>query len=126
MIFETAEPPISASTPTDERAVARPKISPCVNPICVPAPANRKAISVISDSVVAKLFPKSTIADPRLLNLSCGNLVMLANLARDVAACSADMFVDSPMSIMVFVKLTTFSVLIPNCPAASATAAICW
>nr|DAG10286.1 MAG TPA: hypothetical protein [Caudoviricetes sp.] len=34
------------------------------------------------------------------------------------------MFVDSPISIIVFVKLTTFSVLIPNWPAASATPAI--
>ncbi len=122
--LENADPPASASIPTDDNAAAKPTMSPSVMPICFPAPAKRKPISVISDSVVAKLLPKSTIAEPRLLNLSCDICVMLAKRARDVAAVSADIFVDSPISIIVLVNPTTLSVFIPNCPAASATFAI--
>ena len=42
--------------PNELNAVARPKISGSDNPMVVPAPARRSVISVISDSVVAKLF----------------------------------------------------------------------
>ena len=68
--LENADPPASASIPTEDKAAANPTMSPSDIPICLPAPASRKPISVISDSVVAKLFPKSTMAEPRLLNLS--------------------------------------------------------
>ena len=42
--------------PNELNAVARPSMSGSVNPTVVPAPARRSVISVISDSVVAKLF----------------------------------------------------------------------
>ena len=42
--------------PNELNAVAMPKISDSDNPMVVPAPARRSVISVISDSVVAKLF----------------------------------------------------------------------
>ena len=47
--------------------------------------------------------------------------VMFANLAKAVAASVAPIFVDSPKSIIVFENANTFSVFIPNWPAASAT-----
>ena len=48
----------------------------------------------------------------------------MANLANAVAASSAVKFVASPISIIVRVNPIIFSLEIPNCPAASATAAI--
>ena len=123
-VLEIAEPPISASIPTDDSAAESPRISASLIPTCEPAPANLNAIAVISASVVAKLLPKSTIDDPNLSNSVWGIPVIFASFAKDVAATSADRFVDSPISIIVFVNPTTFSVLIPNCPAASAVAAI--
>ena len=48
--------PDSASMPNELNAVAIPRISGSDNPMVVPAPASRNVISVISDSVVAKLF----------------------------------------------------------------------
>ena len=42
--------------PNELNAVAIPRMSGSDSPIVVPAPASRNVISVISDSVVAKLF----------------------------------------------------------------------
>ena len=42
--------------PNELNAVAIPRISGSDNPMVVPAPARRSVMSVISDSVVAKLF----------------------------------------------------------------------
>ena len=52
--------------PTEERAPAKLIICASVSPICEPAPASLKPIATISDSVVARLFPKATIVDPNL------------------------------------------------------------
>ncbi len=51
--FEIAEPPISASIPTELKAVAKPNTSPSDKLTCLPAPASLIAIFTISDSVVA-------------------------------------------------------------------------
>ena len=49
---------------------------------------------------------------------------MFANFANELAASSADKLVEFPKSIITFVNDNISSVLIPNCPAASATADI--
>ena len=122
--FDIAEPPISASIPTELNAVASPKICPSDIPIWWPAPASLIAIFTISASVVAKLFPKSTIDEPNLSKSFCDICVIFANLASCDAASSAVKFVEFPKSIIAFEKLNILSVCIPNCPAASATAEI--
>ena len=66
--LENAEPPISARTPTDESAAAKPRICGSVSPTCSPAAARRSDIFMMSDSTVAKLLPKSTSVAPRLPN----------------------------------------------------------
>ena len=99
--LENAEPPASASMPTDVRPVAKPRICASVRPIWAPAPARRDAIFIMADSVVAKLFPKSTNAEPKLRTLSCPVPVMLKNWAMVLAASFATMSVDSPKSIIV-------------------------
>ena len=119
--LEKADPPISASIPTDDKAAAKPTISDSVIPTVDPAPASLIAIETISASVVALLFPKATIEEPNLSKSFWDIPVILANLAKESAASFADKFVASPKSIIVFVNDNTFSVFIPNCPAASAT-----
>ena len=64
MIVLMAVPPASASTPIDASAVARPRMSAWDMCTCVPAAAMRIAIDDMSDSVVAKLFPSPTMAEP--------------------------------------------------------------
>ena len=64
MIVLIAVPPASASTPIDASAVARPRMSSWDICTCVPAAAMRIAMDEMSDSVVAKLFPSPTMADP--------------------------------------------------------------
>ena len=66
--LENAEPPISASIPTEDSAVAKPRTWASVRPTCLPAPASRCAISMIGFSVVAKLLPRATIVEPILEN----------------------------------------------------------
>ena len=51
--LEKAEPPIWASMPTEESAVAKPRICASDKPTCLPAPARRMDMARISDSVVA-------------------------------------------------------------------------
>ena len=48
-----AEPPIWLSMPTEDRAAAKPKICASLKPTCLPAPARRRDMLMISDSVVA-------------------------------------------------------------------------
>ena len=93
-------------------------------PTCLPAEPKFIPILAISLSVVAKLFPKATITDPNLSKSDWLIFVTLANLARVVAASSADKLVAFPISIIVLVNFKTLSVCIPNCPAASPTEAI--
>ena len=62
-----AVPPASASIPTEDMEAARAMISASVKPARVPADARRVAISVISDSVVAKELPRPTITAPSRL-----------------------------------------------------------
>ena len=124
IVWVIAVPPASALMPTEDIAVDNARISCSDNPATVPADARRVAISTISRSVVAKLLPRSTMVLPSLEYSSAVVPVMLANLASAEAASSAERFVASPKSIMTRVKSSTSSVAIPNCPAASATAAI--
>ena len=80
-------------------------------------------MAMMSDSVVAKLLPTSTMVEPRRSKFSCGIFVILANFAMSVAACSAVILVASAMFAMVLVNSTIFSFLIPSCPALSAISA---
>ena len=119
-----AVPPASACIPTEDIAADSARISVSDNPAIVPADASLVAISVISDSVVAKLFPRATIVDPSLSTFSLPVPVILVNLARAVAASSADKLVVSPSMTIVLVKFSISSADTPSCPAASATPAI--
>ena len=69
-VVAIAVPPASASMPADDMAAASANISCVVNPEILPADVRRVAILVISDSEVAKLFPRSTTTDPSLSILS--------------------------------------------------------
>ncbi|MPM81548.1 hypothetical protein SDC9_128602 [bioreactor metagenome] len=62
--LEMALPPASASMPREEIVVAMANICGSVNPTKSPAAANLEDISTISDSVVAALFPSSTMVEP--------------------------------------------------------------
>ena len=99
--LEKAEPPISASMPTDDSAAAKPRICDSERPTCVPAAARRMAMFMIADSVVAQLLPRSTSDAPRLSNSLWFMPVMFANFASTLAASSATMSVELPRSIMV-------------------------
>ena len=63
-VWVIAVPPASASIPTEDIAVARPRISWLVKPANVPEAAKRLAMLTMSDSVVAKLFPRATTELP--------------------------------------------------------------
>ena len=63
MMVDTAVPPASASTPMEESAAARPRMSAWLMPTCVPAAANLMAMAEMSLSVVAMLLPRPTMAD---------------------------------------------------------------
>ena len=95
--------------PTELKAAEKDMICASVMPTCDPAPAIRSPISVISLSVVAKLFPRATIVEPSFWKLSCGIPVILASLASAVAASSALKFVESPSMTIVLVKPKIFS-----------------
>ena len=64
-ILETELPPAAASIPNEDNAVDNPNTWFEFKPTIFPATPNRVAISIISDSVVENLFPKSTIVDPK-------------------------------------------------------------
>ena len=83
------EPPAWALIPTEDSAAARPSTCASVRPICLPAPAMRMAIVTMGSSVVAKLLPSSATVEPMFLNSDWSVFMMLANLARLVAAVSA-------------------------------------
>ena len=104
--LENAEPPISARTPTDDSAAAKPNICASLRPTWSPAAARRSDMFMMSASVVAKLLPRSTSVAPRLPNCAWSMLVMLANFASVEAASSATMLVELPRSIIVRVKST--------------------
>ena len=70
--------------------------------------------SIISDSVVAKLLPKSTIADPRFEVCSIGIPMMFANLAKSKLACSVVKFVDVAICDIVFENSPICLVGTPN------------
>ena len=59
-----AVPPASACIPTDDIAADNASICGSDNPASRPADAMRVDISVICDSVVAKLLPSATIVEP--------------------------------------------------------------
>ena len=63
-VWVMAVPPASASMPTEDIAAARAMISGSVSPASLPADARRVPIATISDSVVAKLLPRSTMTEP--------------------------------------------------------------
>ena len=115
-------PPPWASSPSDDKAAATPRMSASVIPTCEPAAEIFKAICVTSDSVVAKLFPSATIDEPSLSKFCWFIPVIFASRARAVAASSELMFVATPRFAIVSVKERRFSFLIPSCPAASAIA----
>ena len=119
-----AVPPASASMPTEDMEAARARISVEDSPAIVPADARRVAMAMMLASSVAKLLPKSTIAEPSLSTSSLLSPVMFMNLASDVAASCALTLVVSPSIIMTLVNFSISSAPIPSCPAASATAAI--
>ena len=113
--FENAEPPICASMPTEDSAVAKPSTCASVSPTCLPAPARRCAISMMGFSVVAKLLPRSTMVEPMFWNRLWFVPMTLANLAMEVAASSA--FKSSqllPRSIMTRVKSVRCSLAMPS------------
>ena len=58
-------PPISAEIPTEDMAAAKARICDSLIPRFVPAEASLMDISTISLSVVAKLLPRATTAEPR-------------------------------------------------------------
>ena len=118
--FEKAEPPASASMPTDESAVATASICGSVSPTTSPVEASRVAIATISASVVAKLLPSATIDEPRFEYSDSDIFVMFANFASAVAASLADRFVVTPSCAITSVKPRIFPVSIPSCPALSA------
>ena len=114
MAFENAVPPACASIPTEDSAVASAKMSDSDIPTCVPADARFVAMSIMSASVVWKLFPKSTIVLPIFeyfssadIDWSAANPVTFANFAIAVAASSAARFVEFPISIMTRVNPKT-------------------
>ena len=119
MVCVIALPPASASIPTVLIAAAKPNTSASVILVCFPIPDKRCDISTIAFSFVAKLFPNSTIVEPKFLILSWLVPITAMNCAKLVAPSSADRFVVAPKSAIVLVKSTIFSVLIPNCPAIS-------
>ena len=119
-----AVPPASASIPKDDIVADNATICASVIPTWLPCAANRIAMDMISDSVVAIVLPSPTTELPNLSKSSCDIPTILANLANSELACSRERLVDSPKSIMVLVKLRIESFSIPNCPAASATPAI--
>ena len=53
MAFEKAVPPASASRPTEDNAVEKPKICDSDRPTCEPAAARRVAMCMMALSVVA-------------------------------------------------------------------------
>ena len=124
MALLNAVPPASASRPTEDNAVANPRICGCVSPTCDPDAARRDAMFMISDSVVAKLLPRSTSDDPKFRNCPCAMPVIFANCAMDVAASFAARLVELPRSTIVRVNDSRFSFLMPNCPAFSITPAM--
>ncbi|MNW50215.1 hypothetical protein D3C74_276620 [compost metagenome] len=114
IVIDMAEPPASASIPTDDIAADMPMICPSDKPICTPAPARRIDIAIISASVVAKLLPSPTSVEPSLSTSLSEVPVMFAKRAKLVAASSADKFVDSPKSIIVLVNPTMSAAPTPN------------
>ena len=64
MTVEMAVPPASASMPIDVSAAAMPRTSALDRPIDFPAPAILIAMEEMSLSVVAKLLPSPTMAEP--------------------------------------------------------------
>ena len=63
-------PPDSALIPSDDIAPAKPNTADSLIPTSLPVPASLKPKLVISDSVVAKLLPTATIAEPMFPNSS--------------------------------------------------------
>ena len=120
---ENAEPPASASMPTEDRAPEKDMISASVMPTCAPAPAMRILMSTISFSVVARLLPRSTMVAPSRSKSSWDIPVMFARRERLVAASSAVMLVDVPSMAMISVKSSRDSLWMPSWPADSAMAA---
>ena len=118
--LENADPPASASIPTELKAPAKDNICASLNPIWAPAPANLIAIAVISLSVVAKLLPSATTVLPNLSKSFWLIPTIFANLAKDVAASSLAKLVASPSIAIVSVNLSILSVSMPNWPALSA------
>ena len=78
-------------------------------PAMVPADASLVDMATIEASSVAKLFPRSTIAEPNCSTFDVFSPVIFMNRARAVAASSDDMFVVSPSSIIVFVNAVRLS-----------------
>src|SRR5690554_296548 len=95
-------------------------MSACDNPTWWPAPARRNAISPISRSVVAKLLPKATTAEPRLENWVWSSWVIAPNRANRNAASSAVRFVATDKSAITLVNPRMFGTSTPSWPAASA------
>ena len=121
--LEKAVPPACASRPSEASPPEMPKICWSVMPAWLPAAPMACAKATIFDSVVARLFPSSTVTDPSRAMLSCGMPVMFAYCANDEAAASAVRSVVSARSAIVRVKPTTFSVAMPSCPAFAAMSA---
>ena len=113
-VWDMAVPPASASIPTEDMEAARARISVDDNPAIVPADARRVAIAMILASSVAKLLPRSTIAEPSLSTSSRLSPVMFMNLARDVAASCALTLVVSPSIIIVLVNFSISSAPTPS------------
>jgi hypothetical protein len=112
--------PFSAAIPTDVMAAPIPAISQAVNHTSVPVPAILCIKFVISDSVAAKLLPKSTTALPNLSTSVKAVQVTLAILENCNAACSRFKSVDTSNAANVSVNLPSCSNGIPICQPNSA------
>ena len=121
--LDMLEPPASALIPTEDIAAEKAKISDSDIFTKEPVPASRSAISVISDSVVAKLLPKLTMVEPKRSKFSWLVPVIFASLAIATAASSLERLVAVPILTTVSENFSKFFVSIPSCPAIAITSA---
>jgi hypothetical protein len=74
MALLNAVPPPSASNPTEESAVANPRICGCVSPTCEPAEARRVDMSRICDSVGGEVVAEIDKRGAEIAELASGHV----------------------------------------------------
>ena len=113
-------PPAAVSMPTEVTAAESASICDSVSPALVPAAAMFWAMSTMRRSFVAKLLPRATITEPRLLKNEVSMPVTAVNCASIVAASSDVRLVATPRFAITSVKGRRLSFAMPSCPATSA------